>query len=169
MKEVWKPVIGYETHYQVSNLGRVKSIERTVTYKDGRVFNYPEKILTPSIEGRGYHAIKLSKSGRAMTHSLHKLIFEAFNGARSEGMVIDHIDNNPLNNRLDNLQQITQRVNSTKDSWRRPMHSKFVGVTKDKGKWRANITINGKKKFLGFFPSEQEASDAYQNALKTLL
>ena len=85
-------------------------------------------------------------------------------------IVIDHINNNPLDNRLANLQLISQRENNSKDQWRHDRSSQHVGVSwvkRDK-KWRACIGIKGRNKLLGVFASEKEASQYYQNALKCI-
>jgi hypothetical protein len=83
-------------------------------------------------------------------------------------LVVDHINNNQLDNRVDNLQITTQKENSLKSH--RKYSSKYVGVSWDKRqyKWMSQIRINGKLNFLGRFVNEQEASQAYQNRLATL-
>jgi hypothetical protein len=82
--------------------------------------------------------------------------------------LVDHIDNNKLNNKLNNLQLTTNRINSTKD--RVGPTSKFIGVGfhKSTNKWRSRIQIDGKNIWLGVFVTEIEASNAYQNALKSI-
>jgi hypothetical protein len=84
--------------------------------------------------------------------------------------VVDHIDFNPLNNHVSNLQIISQRENRSKDTWRKNPASQYTGVSWHKAsqKWRAQIGINGKKKGLGLFSSELEAHEAYQLALQNL-
>ena len=82
-------------------------------------------------------------------------------------IVVDHIDNNKLNNKLYNLQLITHRENISKD---KKGSSKYTGVCwhKIKNKWQSSIAINGKIKYLGIFTNEIEAAQAYQNELKKL-
>jgi hypothetical protein len=157
--EIWKDVIGYEGLYEVSNLGRVKSLKCN-----------KEKILKPAISGRGYSQVNLTKNNKSITRSVHKLVAMAFLNHRPCGMtlVVDHINNNQLDNRVDNLQIITQKENSLKSH--RKYSSKYVGVSWDKRqyKWMSQIRINGKLNFLGRFENEQEASRAYQTALVRL-
>ena len=78
-------------------------------------------------------------------------------------------DNNKLNDKLYNIQVITNRENLSKDKKRGT--SKYIGVcwSKREQKWTSQIRINGKKKGLGYYKTEQEASQAYQNELKKLL
>lgn len=101
---------------------------------------------------------------------IHQLVAIAFLNHKPCGyeLVIDHIDNNPLNNRVDNLQLISNRLNASKD--RKNKTSQYVGVNlhKKSNKWVANIRIGKIKKHLGLFNTEEEANEAYQNKLKTL-
>ena len=80
---------------------------------------------------------------------------------------IQHIDNNKLNNRKDNLQIVTQRINNLKDSI---STSKYPGVSWEKScnKWRAEIRIDGKNKFLGRFTQEIDAAEAYKDEFNKL-
>ena len=155
--EEYRDVKGFEGLYQISDLGNVKSFKRN-----------KERILKGSTDIKGYIQITLGKDGKAYNRTMHQLVAIAFLGHEPngfKGLVVDHIDNNPLNNRLDNLQLITHRENITKE--RRGV-SKYTGVTwsKQQKKWRAGITINGNRKVLGFFAKELEAAAAYQVALK---
>jgi hypothetical protein len=82
--------------------------------------------------------------------------------------VVDHIDNNQLNNNLDNLQLTNVRHNSVKDL--KKGLNNFIGVSFDKRskKWRAKISINNKRVNLGTFKEEIDAANAYRKALKEL-
>ena len=83
-------------------------------------------------------------------------------------LVVDHINNNSLDNRVENLQVITQRQNATKD--RTNKTSKYAGVSWHKAlnKWRSYIKINYKQIHLGYFDNEEEASEVYNNKLKQI-
>ena len=84
-------------------------------------------------------------------------------------LIVDHIDNNSLNNNAENLQIVTSRVNTTKD--RKGYSSKYVGVYySDKGinRWRATTSVNEKVVSLGSFDTEERASIAYNFALTQL-
>ena len=166
--EEFRDVPGYEGLYQVSNLGNVKSLARTIMKSNGRKHSIKEKILKPASD-RNYLGINLYKKDKHKYYKVHKLVAMAFlnhipNG--HIGLVVDHIDNNKLNNNLENLQLISARKNSSKD--RTGGASQYVGVcwSKQSKKWRAQIGINGKDRHLGTFTCELEASEAYQKALK---
>jgi hypothetical protein len=81
-------------------------------------------------------------------------------------LVVDHINNNPLDNRLLNLQIVTHRVNSSKDKSNKT--STFTGVVKIGSKFISTLTINRRTVNLGTFETEEEASNYYQNALKSI-
>ena len=167
MKETWKDIPGYERLYQVSDLGRVRSLDREV--KDSRWGSRRHKgrVLRPSPDTKGYLMVGLSKNGKTKTQKIHQLVAISFLNHKPCGQkqVVDHIDNNPQNNILDNLQLITQRENASKD--KTGGTSKYVGVYwyKNYQKWKASITINGKIKHVGYFDSEYDAHLAYQNEL----
>ena len=166
--EIWKEVKGY-IDYEVSNLGRVKSLARTIHRTNGTTQTYKQRILKPCVDSCGYLSVNISKNLKMKNKKVHQLVAIAFLNHKPCGfkLVIDHIDNNPLNNDLGNLQIITHRENTSKD---KKGLSKYTGVTwfsRDK-KWKAQITINGKNKHLGYFKDEEEAAEAYRIALNNL-
>ena len=155
--EIWIDVKDFEGMYQVSNLGRVKSLDRDSTI--GRFLK--ERILSPGLS-RGYPIVVLSKEGHSRSMTVHQLVAIAFLNHIPNGydIVVDHIDNDKLNNNVNNLQLISHRQNCSKD--KKGGASKYIGVTWDKkrNKWIAQIHINGKQKYLGSFTNELEASRA---------
>ena len=169
MKEVFKDIKGFEGLYQVSNLGRVKSLSRVV-YNHLGARTLKEKILKGCLGSNGYYTVNLMKDGKYNAINVHQLVAMAFLGHEPCGhkLVVDHIDHNRQNNRVDNLQVLTMRQNSSKRI--KEYTSKYIGVSKKKGsdKWFAFITINGKNKNLGTFSTELRASIAYELALLQL-
>jgi hypothetical protein len=167
--EIWKDIPNYEGLYQASNLGRVKSIKRVVCRSNGCLHTIKEKILKENINGAGYFIVNLYKNRKMKTFAIHKLIATAFLNHTPCGHkeVIDHVNNDKLNNRVDNLQLTTARHNSSKD---RKGKSKYTGVCWDKNskKWMARIRLNGKQNYLGLFANEIDAHNAYQNKLKEI-
>ena len=160
MMEEYRAIKGYEGLYEVSNFGNVKSLKRKGCKND--------RLLKPGISVR-YLSVQLFKNKIAVTYNVHKLLAIAFLNHIPDGykIVVDHIDNNPLNNRLDNLQLITHRENIGKDL---KGSSKYAGVSwsKSSKKWLARININGKNKHLGLFTSEIQAANYYQYELQRL-
>lgn len=160
--EIWKDVPGYEGLYQVSDLGRIKSLVRKTRLR--------ERILIPLIN-RGYYCVDLSKNGQRKMIKISILVAMAFLGHKPDGthkIVVDHLDNIKAHNCVSNLQLITNRENCSKDKFRHNYSSKHVGVcwVKRDKKWKSQICINGELRNLGYFDDEIEASNAYQLALK---
>tara|TARA_B100000787_G_C16119207_1_gene261871 strand:- start:169 stop:879 length:711 start_codon:yes stop_codon:yes gene_type:complete len=158
-KEVFKDIKDYEGHYQISNLGAVKSLKRN-----------SEKLISPSIDKtKGYYRVCLYKNNKRKSFYVHKLVAIAFLEHKPNGnlLVVDHIDNDKTNNKQCNLQLISSRENSSKDQWRRNPTSIFTGVSlnKLKNKWESSISVNGTSFHLGYFNNESMAAQEYMNAL----
>lgn len=112
-QEVWKPVVGYEGYYEVSNLGRIKSVERTVIMKNGVLRPIHERIMRPSAQKTGYLNITLSKCGELQRHvRVHRLVAEAFIPNPNNLPEVNHKDENKQNNRADNLEWCDRRYNN---------------------------------------------------------
>tara|TARA_R110000796_G_C14394630_1_gene416839 strand:+ start:207 stop:698 length:492 start_codon:yes stop_codon:yes gene_type:complete len=157
--EEYKSIKGYED-YKVSNLGNVKSL------KYGK-----ERVLNPGVSSPGYLTVSLYKEiVKKKTFQIHQLVAMAFLNHELCGykLVINHIDFNPLNNNVNNLEVITQRKNTNKKHLN--SSSKYVGVYwhKYNNKWVASITVDGKRKHLGYFINEIKAAEAYQIALNSV-
>ena len=169
-KEIFKDIPNYEGLYQVSNLGNVKSLERIVNAKNGSKKLTRDRILKQSFDTAGYYVVCLSKNDGGKSLAIHRLMAYTFLNHTPSGnkLVVDHIDNNKLNNNLSNLQVITHRENIVKDL--KSNTSKYVGVCWDKsrGKWFSEITIKGKSIKLGRLTNEYLAHIAYQNKLKEI-
>ena len=115
----------------------------------------------------GYRRVCLSKNGKGFVRKVHKLVAITFLGHIPCGMteIVDHIDRDKLNNKLDNIRLVNSRESSHNRSVKKT--SKYIGVSwsKQAKKWHSRIDINGKDKHLGYFMDEIDASNAYQNAL----
>lgn len=99
MNEEWRPVLGCESSYEVSNLGRVRSVDRVVNFTDGRVRPYKGKELKLKTSPYGYHLASIEGRWRFV----HRLVLEAFIGPCPPGMECRHLDDNKTHNRLPNL------------------------------------------------------------------
>lgn len=105
--EEWRDVLGYKGLYQVSNLGRVKSLERFDSL--GRC--WPVKLLTPFSE-RGYLFVGLHKDGKRRKRPVHALVAAAFIGPRPRGYTVNHKNGDKQDNRPRNLEYLTNSDNA---------------------------------------------------------
>lgn len=110
MQEVWKDITGYEGYYQVSNLGRVRSVDRMVKGKKENLRFVKGRILQPNLS-EGYLMVGLCKSGRQSTIRVHRLVAEAFIPNPENKRTVNHIDENKLNNTITNLEWATDKEN----------------------------------------------------------
>jgi hypothetical protein len=186
MKEIWKDIPGYEGHYQVSNLGNVKSLERVIKRSGVRG---DAKIkggqLIPKVDKKGYYALGLSFNKKRKCFKVHQLVTMAFLGHTPNGMIdlIDHIDENKLNNNLLNLRITNNRDNTSKGKLKYNKSSEYTGVYKNKSRkklkngelkiydnfyYHAQITINNKRIYLAATKDELEAKKIYDTALKNI-
>lgn len=164
MQEVWKDIPDYEGLYQVSDLGNVKSLARICIGGNGAINNKKERILKASVNSRGYLYVILYKNGKTKINTIHRIVWETFNNPTN--LYIDHvIEGNKLDNRLCNLQAITQRENLSKSFLTKRKTSQYTGVSWSKvgKKWVSQILLNGKVKHLGLFKSEIDAANAYND------
>lgn len=122
MSETWRVVPGYEDLYEVSDLGRVKRLERATKGRAGVVMHFPESILEPTVTGFGYARVTLSKRGLRRSVFVHVLVLSAFVGPRPEGQEACHGDGVRLNNNLSNLRWDSRSENQ-KDSVRHGTHA----------------------------------------------
>lgn len=109
--EVWRPVDGYEDLYEVSNKGRVKSLKGWSGNKHFSKYVEREKILKGSMTSTGYWKVELVKNKIVKSHKVHRLVAKAFLDNPNNYMTVNHIDGNPLNNCVDNLEWCTQKHN----------------------------------------------------------
>lgn len=114
MEEIWKDIEGYEGLYQISNLGRVRSLDRIVNLmnRNGEMIKgiRKGKILRGSIY-KGYKKVALSIDNKIKDHLIHRLVAVAFIPNPNNYTVVNHIDENPSNNIITNLEWCTTQHN----------------------------------------------------------
>lgn len=108
MKEDWKPIEGYEGFYEVSNLGRVRSLPRVT-----RSNILKGTILKPNITPYGYQQICLCRNGIRKQHKIHRLVANAFIPNPNNLPAINHKDWNTSNNNVDNLEWCDTQYNNS--------------------------------------------------------
>jgi len=165
--EEFRAVKDYEGLYEISDLGRVKSLERKVAHNFKGFIILPEIILKLGLGTGGYLGVGLSNKGRVKTYQVHQLVAIMFLGhtpCRSQ-LVINHKNFNRTHNPKSNLEIVSQRKNTDKKHLL--SSSEFVGVSyiSSRNRWLARIHIDGKRRHLGHFRNEQDAAKAYEAAL----
>ena len=110
--EVWKDIEGYEGIYQVSSLGRVRSLDRVYTMKNGRPYSRKGILMQLREEKHGYIEVKLCLQYKKKNHKVHRLVAQAFIENPHNLPFINHKDENKQNNRVENLEWCTPLYNS---------------------------------------------------------
>lgn len=108
--EVWRPVVGYEDSYEVSDHGRVRSIARSITTSDGTVKRLQGKILKAAMNRRHRH-VALCDGDGGKSYRVHRLVLAAFVGPLPDGLEVRHLDDDPNNNHRTNLVYGTRSEN----------------------------------------------------------
>lgn len=114
MTEIWKDIEGYEGKYQVSNMGRVRSVEHvTINEFRGEVVEktWKGRILKPQMHKCGYKIVGVRQNKRRKNYFIHCLVAHSFVPGYFEGAQVNHKDENKLNNRWDNLEWVTRIEN----------------------------------------------------------
>ena len=174
LTEQWKSIKNYEGLYEISNYGRVKSCaKKWICGNHDSVRQKEATILRYGTDGmRGYLKVILANNKKNKSHYIHTLVWDHFGDRPRNGrkLQVDHKDDNKLNNRVDNLQLLTTRENTSKYHKTQKETSEYVGVHWNSGrnKWIAKIMIDGKSVHLGYFTNEYNAHLAYQKALNKI-
>ena len=111
MKEQWKDIAEYEGLYQISNLGRVKSLERIVERQNNHNLYVSEKILKNGICSNGYKYARLYKNGNVKHKLVHRLVATAFAENKENLPFVNHKDETRDNNTIENLEWCTREYN----------------------------------------------------------
>lgn len=161
MEEIWKDIPNYVGLYQVSNLGNVKSLNYNKTKKS--------KLLTNSLDSNGYLRVGLSNNKALKTIRVHQLVAMSFLDYVRNGkldVVVDHIDNNKLNNNINNLQLLSNRHNCVKD--RKRIIDLPSNIYKHGNGFAIRFGIDYKVKSFGTYKTIDEAVKALVKIKKEL-
>lgn len=155
MVEEYKTVEGFE-NYQISNLGNIKRLDTNSIDSKGRKRFYKGKQLILTLGTNGYYQVTLRRSNKQYTRYIHQLVAIAFLNHSPDklNIVVDHIDGNPLNNIVTNLQLISQQKNTSK------YHAKgeLSNIKKNSAnKYEVNFLLDNSKIYFGPFVLLEEA------------
>lgn len=168
LTEQWKPVAGFETLYQVSNLGRVKSLDRFVTQEGNKgtrfTRKYAGKILVKTKDKHGYESVCIAyDNGKKITRNVHRLVAEAFIPNPKNYPQINHKDENPSNNAVSNLEWCDSKYNINYGS------RNFITSLK-RSKGVKQISKNGEiiNRFINAKTAAKRTGIAYRNIAAVL-
>lgn len=157
--EEWREVVGYESLYMVSSDGRIKACEKP----DQRGYIRKEKYLKPCKSGSKNHyqalQVRLYKDGTGKMFRIHRLVAEAFIPNPDNLPCINHKDENPFNNKVENLEWCTHAYNITYGTARARAGQKNSTKLKnrsDQSKWVIKLSLDNE--ILHFYPSTAQAS-----------
>ena len=155
-KIIWKSIDGFDK-YRISNKGDVKSF-----------YGVLPRILKPKTDRYGYFGVRLIKDGKGKSFRPHMLVAMAFLGHIPDGtnkLVVNHINLNKKDNRVENLEIISHRENTNLKHIKHSSQYTGVSFEKSTNKWRAVIYLNHKWINIGRYKSEIDAHNAYQGKL----
>lgn len=142
---------------------------RFFVYKDGKLYKKPVVMNDKDI---GCHTQKGYRSYyfKGKQYIVHRTIYEMHHGKIAKGMLIDHIDGNPRNNRIENLRMVTPSENQRNCKRKSNNKSGVTGLfwLRQNGRWRVQLNVKGKIHYLGCFRSKTEAIKVRKDAEKRL-
>jgi hypothetical protein len=146
--EEYRKIVDFE-NYEISNFGDVRNV-KTV------------RILKPCVNSSGYYVVNLCEDKKQTTKQIHQLVADAFIENPENKQCVDHQDNNPLNNCVENLRWVTLSQNSQNAKISKRNKSGFKGVcfNKNANKWQAQIMIDGIHIHLGYYENIEDAKSA---------
>ena len=126
MQEEWKDIENFEGLYVVSNMGKVKALERMVINNGGLQHKH-ERILKAHKTNKGYYSVVLCKQGKTYPRFIHRLVAQAFIPNPDNKPNIDHIDTDTSNNNVTNLRWVTQKENALNPITRQTISKSKIG------------------------------------------
>lgn len=132
VEEIWKDIKGLEGYYQVSNYGRVRSLDSFCIMKNGRPRRKKGKILKLGFSGaKGKQYLKVGFGTKMKPKTVHRIVAETFLYRKSKDMVVDHINRDRFDNRIENLEWVTVLENCRRQRHTRGFERSKILTEKD--------------------------------------
>ena len=145
-EEIWVDIKGYEGFYQVSNLGRVRSLDREIIYPDGHIHKCKGKVLKNYIGNTGYLFVTLTINSKTKRVRVHRLVAETFIPNPDNKPEIDHINTIKTDNRVENLRWVTSKENMNNELTKDRCSKSHIGKTlSEEHKKNISESISGEK------------------------
>lgn len=148
--ETWRAVKGYEGMYEVSNMGRVRTLHTNDSYPRDR----EGRVLCAQLDNRGRYSVALCKNGKCKRMQVHRLVAMAFLPNPNNYPVVNHKDENPQNNTVENLEWCTTKYNLHYSNV--PKKMKAAAVKKQQ---KAVLMYDKKGNFIREFESATKAAE----------
>lgn len=158
-EEIWKDIKGYEGLYQISNFGRVKSLER-LTKRNGRNYLIKEKLLSLHPDKDGYMLVNLNNLSKSYPYKVHRLVCEAFIANPENKPCVDHINTIKDDNRVENLRWCTHKENCNNPiSHQKLVDASIPRYSKDNPNAKAVIQFTTSGKVVRKWDTMKDAAD----------
>lgn len=156
MKEEWRDIKGYEGYYQVSNMGRVRSVDRDIrntgNIGETKISHYKGRVLIQGRRNKGYLGVILTKNSKQKSYAVHRLVAQAFIPNPNNLPQVNHKDEDKTNNCVENLEWCDCKYNINYGSWRKKQSESH------KGKYAKKIVQLSKSgRFIRIFDSITDA------------
>lgn len=163
MEENWRPVVGYEGKYEVSNAGVIRSVDMILGCKNGGKRFHKGRVKPQRANNRGYLYVTLCSDGKSVRKLVHRLVAEAFVSNSLAKEQVNHIDGNQKNNNADNLEWVTDNENKAHSSIQNggTQHPKRKVIA-------VNIETGDEYRFDGLRDAERYLHLDHGTAMKTI-
>lgn len=141
----WAAIPGFEGYYEVSDDGKVRSLERTIIRGDGKPIPIKSRMLKQTVSNAGYARVSMCKDGWKGWKSVHRLVAESFIANPENKREVNHKDGDKTNNAVDNLEWVTSKENAAHRNatglWRKPDLTGYIERHKRK------VIVDGEQVF----------------------
>lgn len=169
--ETWKSPPGYQGLYEISTYGRIKSKSKIIYQSNGHPMTFPSKILKPELRANGYLYVMLCKNGKRKTYKISRLVAQTFIPNPVHLPIVNHKDENKLNNCVDNLEWCTQKYNVNYSIKKHPQRLAALNkrlIAENEKRQKQIVCMNETGEVVKTFSSLREASRKLHISLSSI-